>query len=207
MNRNDRNRLRSEILARRDALSNLELVEKSVSITSRLLSFTPLLQAKIVFVYMHFRSEVQTLDLIQNLLAEGKQVAIPYTLKEESRLLAVIVTDPASQVGRGYCGIPEPLPEMIESGLCPPEDIDLVLVPGSVFDRTGGRLGYGGGFYDRFLSLETPGALRVGLAYELQLVDQVPVEAHDQYMDFLITENQLYDCGRKRYASDSCLSG
>jgi 5-formyltetrahydrofolate cyclo-ligase len=81
-----------------------------------------------------------------------------------------------------------------------PASIDTVLIPGSVFDVTGGRLGYGGGFYDRFLSNSAPQATRIGLAFSRQLVDRVPMEPHDQYMDFLVTEEQIFDCKRFDHA-------
>ncbi|MHB8809208.1 MAG: 5-formyltetrahydrofolate cyclo-ligase, partial [Desulfobulbaceae bacterium] len=66
----------------------------------------------------------------------------------------------------------------------------------------GGRLGYGGGYYDRFLALEAPQALRIALAFGLQVVEQVPVEPHDQLMDFVVTEANLYDCRRMRHGQD-----
>ena len=194
MNSIQRNTLRRDVLARRDGLSLHERTEKSALITTALLGHRKIIDAERVFTYMHFRSEVQTGDLISSFLAAGKTVTVPYTLKKESRLLAVRITDPEHQVKPGYCGIPEPLSHLVEQETCAPEEINVVIVPGSVFDRTGGRLGYGGGFYDRFLSREAPGAVRIGLAYELQLVDRVPVEAHDQFMDFLVTEDKLYDC-------------
>lgn len=207
MSNPDRNIFRQETLARREALSEQERIDKSASITSRLTDLPILQNAGLVFSYVHFRSEVRTMDLIRLLLSAGKNIAVPYTFRDESRLLAVQITDPQHQLKPGYCGIPEPVAHLVQKRGCCPAGIDVVLVPGSVFDLSGGRLGYGGGFYDRFLSLEAPRAVRIGLAYELQLVDRVPVEEHDQFMDFLVTEKKLYDCGRKRYASNSCVSG
>ena len=196
MNNGQRNTLRQKVLARRDGLSPHHRAEKSALITAALLGHQKIIDAERVFTYMHFRSEVQTGNLISLLLAAGKTVTIPYTLKEESRLLAVRITDPEHQVEPGYCGMPEPLPHLVEQETCVPNDINVVVVPGSVFDRTGGRLGYGGGYYDRFFSQEAPHAVRIGVAYELQLIDRVPVEAHDQFMDFLVTEDKIYICGR-----------
>lgn len=77
-----------------------------------------------------------------------------------------------------------------------PASIDVVIIPGSVFDRQGGRLGYGGGYYDRFLAQAAPQALRVALAYELQLVDAIKLQPHDQLMDWLVTEKTSYHCRR-----------
>ncbi|MCW5213519.1 hypothetical protein VU04_11495, partial [Desulfobulbus sp. TB] len=66
------------------------------------------------------------------------------------------------------------------------------------FDPLGGRLGYGGGYYDRFLTQDAPQAQRIGLAYTQQMVEQVPMEPHDQYMDMIITEEQVYQCRKLR---------
>jgi 5-formyltetrahydrofolate cyclo-ligase len=73
----------------------------------------------------------------------------------------------------------------------------MVVVPGSVFDRRCGRYGYGGGYYDRFLSIEAPQALRIGLAFSLQVVPGIPLKTHDQKMDIIVMENEMLRCNRK----------
>jgi len=205
MNREDRITLRRKILAKRDRLTGEARLEKSRLVAAKIMGLREVKGAAVFCVYMHFRSEVRTLELIRQLLAAGKTVTVPSTRPAATKLLAVRITDPVHQVGPGYCGIPEPLPQQVKSSLWAPEDIDLVIVPGSVFDRLGGRLGYGGGFYDRFLAQEAARALRLAPAYELQLVDRVPVEVHDQPMDFVVTENTVYDCRRNRNAPDSSI--
>lgn len=188
------------MLAARDRLDPARRVEDSRRIAALLTEHPVVLAAAHVFVYVHFRSEVETLPLIEHFLAAGKTVSVPLTLRKEGRLLAVRITDPASQLRPGCFGILEPDKEQLAVN---PAEIDLALIPGSVFDRCGGRLGYGGGFYDRFLSQDAPQALRAALAYAMQLVEQVPLEAHDQLMDILVTEEQFYDCRRNRDAQDS----
>ncbi|MCI5208661.1 MAG: 5-formyltetrahydrofolate cyclo-ligase [Candidatus Electrothrix sp. ATG2] len=136
--------------------------------------------------------------MITQCLSEGKIISVPVTLPKESRLLAVQITDPATQLESGCFGIPEPTAEQIEQARIEPADIDVACVPGSVFDPLGGRLGYGGGYYDRFLTQEAPQARRVGLAYGVQMVEQVLMEPHDQYMDMVITEQQAYQCRKLR---------
>jgi len=202
----DRNTLRKNKLAARDQVEPVLRKEKSRQIHVLLAGHPVVTGADHLFVYVHFRSEVQTMDLINQLIASGKTVSVPVTLLEESRLLAVQLTDPASQLAPGCYGIPEPTPARIAEAAVDPATIDTVLIPGSVFDPAGGRLGYGGGFYDRFLTEAAPLAARVGLAFELQLVEQVPMESHDQYMDILVTEQQIYDCRRIRNAKDGSVS-
>ncbi len=190
----DRKQLRREWLAERDLLNAAQRRSKSEQIQALLLKQPGIVKAKHLFIYVHFRSEVETLTLIEHCLAAGKKVSVPVTLRKESRLLAVQITDPATQLKPGCFGIPEPTEKQIARATVDPTQIDAVLVPGSVFDPLGGRLGYGGGYYDRFLTQDAPQARRIGLAYALQVVKQVPMEDHDQYMDMIITEQQAYTC-------------
>jgi len=196
----DRFSLRKNTLLARNLLPVAKQERMSIIIHNQLLGHSSLLNAKHVFIYVHFRSEVQTMPLIKKLLAAGKTVSVPVTLAEQSKISAVALNDPDSQLIPGYYGIPEPTPETISSSTVQPKNIDTVIIPGSVFDVKGGRLGYGGGFYDRFLCKDAPRAKRVALAYELQMVTQVPVEPHDQCMDYVITEQQIYDCQRSCHA-------
>lgn len=202
----DRNLLRQRILKERAGVSPDLRGRWSTAITERILSLPELAKTEIVLVYMHFRSEVQTDRLIKALLTRGKTVCLPVTLPEEHRLLAVRISDPLHDVEPGYQGIPEPRPGLLPKALVPPGDIDAVIVPGCVFDACGGRLGYGGGYYDRFLAGEAPAAHRLAPAFALQVVDRVPCEPHDQLMDYLITEENHYDCRSNRDAQDRCLS-
>jgi len=110
-------------------------------------------------------------------------------LTTESQLIAYQITDPDKDLLPGYCQIPEP-----DSGRLPqinPPDIEVIILPGSVFDLSGGRLGYGGGYYDRFISQQAPTAIRVGLAFELQVTTNLPLLAHDQKIHILVTENRI----------------
>ena len=102
--------------------------------------------------------------------------------------------DPAADLESGSYGIPEPRP-----GLPPasPESIDLIVVPGSAFGRSGDRMGYGGGFYDAFLPRLRADTPRIALAFELQLVDDVPQEDHDLRIDVVVTERGALRCVRE----------
>jgi 5-formyltetrahydrofolate cyclo-ligase len=183
----DRASLRRTTLAARDTLSPEERRQKSRGITERLLALPEFASARSVFAYVSFRSEVETLPLITHCLGRGVTVSVPLTLPLEHRLLAFAITDPGRDLVPGYRGIPEPLKTL---PLVDPASLELVVMPGSVFDLRGGRLGYGGGFYDRFLQTAAPHALRIGLAYDLQVVAAVPLQSHDQPLDYLITETR-----------------
>ncbi len=148
------------------------------------------------FIYCSYRSEVETTLLLNNCLLKGKTVAVPLSVPEQSRLLAVAITDPAQDLFSGFRGIPEPIPSLVERRLLSPESIDVVIVPGVVFARPGYRLGYGGGYYDRFLAQSAPQSYRIGLAFSLQLVDDIPVLPHDIPMDMVISEKEVIRCSR-----------
>jgi len=189
-------KLRNSILGHRDALTLAEQTEKSERILSSLLTLTEVQQVSIFFIYVNFRSEVQTIPFIQHCLSAGKTVTVPVTRVAEKKLQAVQLTDVEKDLQPGYCGIPEPGSILQQTMEYDPASIDMVIVPGSVFDRQGGRLGYGGGYYDRFLVNAAPEAMRAALAYESQLVDTIELQPHDQLMDWIITEKNIYSCRR-----------
>jgi len=142
---------------------------------------------------------VETLPLIAHCLKKGVIVSVPLTLAGDHRLIPYAITDPNRDLAPGYCGIPEPLKTL---PLVNPASIEIVVAPGSVFDAQGGRLGYGGGYYDRFLHTAAPQALRIGLAFDLQVVEAVPLESHDEQLDYLITETRTIRFGRKTPCSE-----
>jgi 5-formyltetrahydrofolate cyclo-ligase len=181
--------LRREYLASRNGLSRREQEEKSLKITDRLWRLEEFKAGRTVMFYASFRSEVRTAAAIARALAAGVRVVLPRTEPGSRLLLPYLVEDPALDLRPGYCGIPEPDP--IRTRPVSPDSIEAVVVPGSVFDARGGRLGYGGGYYDRFLALKAPQARRIGLAFELQVAPGVlPLTAHDQLLHCLVTEER-----------------
>jgi len=183
---NDRNLLRNHILELRNALPLIERHAKSLLILKKLLEVEEFQKSRTIFTYVNFRSEVETIPLIRHCLQHGQQVTVPFTDRQAKRLMPYRIIDPEAELAPGYCGIPEPDP--FTAATIDPKIIDAVILPGSVFDLRGGRLGYGGGYYDRFLANDAPQALRIGVAFEIQVIDSVPTMPHDQPMDYLITE-------------------
>ncbi|MEN8257519.1 MAG: 5-formyltetrahydrofolate cyclo-ligase [Thermodesulfobacteriota bacterium] len=191
-----RNALRQEMLSRRDGLAGQVRQEKSRALAERLGHLESFAQASAILFFVSFRSEVDTFFLMRQALERGVQVAAPLTLTKEKKLQVFAIRDLDTDLVSGYQGIWEPDPEGCT--LLPPSSLDLVVVPGSVFDRQGGRMGYGGGYYDRFLAEDAPQAIRVGICFDLQLVDKVPMASHDQYLDFVVTESHIAASGRLR---------
>lgn len=183
-------KLRKKILAQRDSLAVSEQQSYSDRIMDRVLNLQQFQSAAVICIYVDFRSEVRTRALIEHILKSGKKVVLPVTLVQEKDLLVVSITDPDQELAPGYCSIPEPIATIREKQTVSPDILDIIFIPGSVFDEQGGRMGYGGGYYDRFISLKAPQAFRVGLCYELQMVEQAPLQVHDEGMDCIVTEER-----------------
>ena len=189
MTSDNRHELRKRILGQRDSLSLEERRENSKRIINHLWEIEGFSSAKNIMLYINFRSEVETMPLIEACRQKNIQVTAPLTIVKPPRLIPYPITDPEKDLRPGYYDIPEPDSDRLTPW--DPAHIDVVLLPGSVFDLHGGRLGYGGGFYDRFLSQEAPQALRIALAFEMQIVDKVPVQDHDIPVHYLVTEKRV----------------
>ncbi len=187
----DSQKLRRDILLKRDALSSSVQKKNSILVTERVISLPQFQAAETIFIYVDFRSELATRELMKRILETEGTLVVPVTLVQEKDLMAVAITDPDRELEPGYCSIPEPVEEIRGSCAIAPEEIDIIFLPGSVFDERGGRMGYGGGFYDRFVSKRAPQALRIGLAHDLQLVKEAPLQQHDELLDFVITEKRM----------------
>jgi 5-formyltetrahydrofolate cyclo-ligase len=181
--------LRKATLAARDALPAAVRRAKSAAIAARLLARPEIKDSQHILLYVSFRSEVETMDLLHTLLASGKKLSLPFTHVQEKYLDAIPITDLDRQLVPGYCDILEPSPEARKT-ITPPEKIQTIILPGSVFDLRGGRFGYGGGFYDRYV-LQAPQAWRIGLAFDAQIVPEAPLQPYDQLLDLVITESRV----------------
>ena len=190
----DREALRQKILGARDGLSDKARQAKSISAMQNFWTLLGMQQWSTLFIYVNFRSEVETLELIKKCINRDIRVAVPLVDASAVRMIPLLIKDPEQDLVPGYYNIPEPDPK--KSLRLEPGEIDAAVIPGSVFDIHGGRLGYGGGYYDRFLLNDAPQAKRIGLAFELQVVDKVPLEPHDQPLDILITEERIVNITR-----------
>lgn len=186
----DASGLRKEVLAARDRMNRQQISSKSRIICDTFLALDEIKQSRNIFIYVNFRSEVETKEIISKLLSLGKQVLVPITRIQEKRLDIIAITQPEKELVPGYCGIPEPREELVATRSHDPSELDVVILPGSVFDLRGGRFGYGGGYYDRLLS-QIPQTSRIALAFELQVVDKIPLQDHDEILDYIITEERI----------------
>ena len=192
----ERKDLRSSILAQRSRLTAKESDFFAHQLLSLLFTLPEIQANNCFFVYCSYQKEVPTKTLIDRLLAMGKTVAVPLTDPRNFTMEAVVLSDPDKDLISGYKGIPEPDSSLIPEKIISPACIEVALVPGSVFDVQGNRLGYGGGFYDRFLAHKAPQALRIGLAFSFQVMERIPHQAHDVPMDMVVTEKDIFTRAR-----------
>ena len=182
--------LRHEMLAKRDALSAEERLKKSSEIVSRLLKNSDIIKAISIFTYVSFRSEVETHGMINSFLAQGKVVSVPFTDMNKKTIIPSIIKSVKNDLVPGTFGISEPVAEK----LCPMlvDDIDIVIMPGAAFNIKGCRIGYGGGFYDRFLQKRSISSY--ALAFDFQIVDEVPFSPeYDVKVDYIVTEKRIIE--------------
>lgn len=179
-----RSEIRQQVLAQRDGLSASRRQELSAAAIARVLALPAWRASQAVLLYASFRSELPTQALIAEALSQGKQVCLPQCLVATKALVPRCIQG-MQDLKIGAYGIIEPDPEKTQA--LDPSALSLVLVPAAVFDRRGHRLGYGAGYYDRFLP-SCPQAFTLGLGFGLQLVDQLPIEPHDVALKALATE-------------------
>lgn len=158
-------------------------------ITEKLLELECIKNAKTIMLYLDFNNEVATDNLIIKLINLGKTVASPITLKKERKLIPFQITDLENGIQYGAYNIREPKPE--SSTAIDIKDLDIVIVPAVAYDKNCYRLGYGGGFYDRFIENLRKDTITIGVAFDLQIFNEVPKEEHDAQMDFIITESKI----------------
>ena len=137
-----------------------------------------------IMFFVSFGSEIDTGPMIRRALEEGKRVVVPRVDRNARRLMPCEVRDLPSDLAPGEYGILEPKPHLPP---VPLDGIDVVIVPAVAWSEDGFRVGYGAGYYDRFLS-QIPTAVRIGLGFELQVAPEVPHGAHDLPVNVLVTE-------------------
>ena len=182
--------LRRMLKDRRRQLTPQEQKQAEAAVFSQLTGFEPLNIAQTVMAYIACRGELSLQTAIEHLLMEGKTLLLPRC--DEPGIMTARRVRSMKELVPGAYGLLEPA---IDSEIMPPACIDLVLAPGVAFDLDGGRLGQGGGYYDRFL--ERTQALRVGVCHDFALLDHVPQEAHDLLMDFILTPQAMIACKSK----------
>lgn len=170
--------LRKAIRARKRAMTEEEIERRSRSLCQKFLESDAYRACRTLYGYLPYNQEVRTLPILAQALADGKQVAVPKVYGDDMKFISL--TD-LTQISRGYAGIPEPIADEPVAE----DETALVLMPGLAFDPQGHRIGYGGGFYDKFLSRE-PNHPTLALCYEFQMVEHLETEEFDIPVDAVI---------------------
>lgn len=194
-------KLRKEFLKKRDNLSREEIEFNSGKIEKRLFALPEFRRAKTIMFYASFRSEVATGKMMRNAMRLKKRIAVPVVHGE--KIVACEIKNLRKELTKGSFGIKEPEKEFRRR--VNRKKIDLVVVPGVVFDNRGGRLGYGRGYYDRFLRSKSIRSRMnhshqcalIGLAFDLQIARQIPLKKKDVKVDKIVTESRIINCKKR----------
>ena len=172
-----KHKIRAHIKEKLKSYSELEKTGKSAIIKHRLFNEEEFKKAEVVMFYVSLKDEVNTLSMIDEAIKMGKRVCVPVILKEDKRLIAGEIKDREKDLERQHFGIYQPKAGHVSE--VPLEDIDLVVVPGIAFDKKNVRLGRGHGYYDRFLCGLPARTKTIGLAFDLQVLEDLPKDSHD----------------------------
>lgn len=170
--------LRAFVRDQKRAMSVEQIEELSTALAEKFYQTTQYKNAHTIYGYLPYNQEVRTVPILEQALRDGKTVAVPKVIDDQ---MIFVVMDDLAKVEKGYAGIPEPIENKPEAN--DPEA--LILMPGLAFDPHGHRIGYGGGFYDRFLENE-PNHPTVALCYSFQVFPQLETEEHDIPVDLVL---------------------
>jgi 5-formyltetrahydrofolate cyclo-ligase len=182
--RDQKNRVRQAMRERREAMTPAERLEKSRRICGSVRDLVR--DGETVMVYSSKDLEVNTRSLIGDLLASGNRVIVPIIVREDVSLRLSYLEDPSVLVLSTF-GVPEPIGSEIPARA---ENVDTIILPMLGYDREGGRLGYGAGYYDRFLA-RNPRIRRIGIAFSCQEAEKIPCDENDIHMNLIITEEGI----------------
>lgn len=179
--------LRKLVLEKRDAVDINTRKKWDEEVFKRIINNESYINSNIIFTFVSFGSEVNTHQIISLALNDNKIIYVP-KIKSKEKGIEIFRINSLSDLKTGYLGILEPSQNCSAADS---SDIDLILMPGVAFDRQGGRLGYGAGFYDRFLTKMSKRVEKIALAYQFQVVDSVPMENSDVRIDGIITNDSF----------------
>lgn len=181
--------IRRKKLKERLSLSSEDIRDKSQQVFLNLAETAEYINSQNIMFYVATRSEVQTEEMIKMSIKMGKNVLVPIIIPECLNLAPSKILDFNTELEKGKKGILEPKKEHYR--LFPPENIDLIIIPGVAFDLTGNRIGRGFGYYDNFLRKVRSSAKIVALAFEMQIVKKIPNDKNDIPVHKIITEERI----------------
>jgi 5-formyltetrahydrofolate cyclo-ligase len=184
--------VRQDMRRRRDAMSLDDVLNLSRAIEDRLFACKEFLDCRNVMFFLSFGNEVRTDEMIARSLIDNKRVYVPRLIRRERRMEVCEITDMNQEFELGSYDIREP--SRLNSRVVSPSIIDAVIAPGLAFDRSGGRIGFGGGYFDWLFKQLPDGAQRLGVAYEFQVKDSIPQDFWDERVQKIFTDNDMINC-------------
>jgi 5-formyltetrahydrofolate cyclo-ligase len=188
----DKFSVRQDMRRRRNAMSLDDVLNLSRAVEDRLFACKNLSVCQNIMFVLSFGNEVRTDEMIKRSLKDGKQVYVPRLITRERRLEVCEITDMDQEFELGSYDIREP--SRSNSKVVSPSKIDAVIAPGLAFDRSGARIGFGGGYFDWIFKQLPDEALRLGVAYEFQIGDSIPQDSWDERVQIIFTENDTINC-------------
>jgi len=174
----DKVALRCQIREKKRAMTGEEILRRSEKLAEKFLATEVYRNAKSLYGYLPYNQEVNTLPILEQAQRDGKRVAVPKVYGDTMRFLWL---DDLSKIEKGYAGIPEPIADEPEAD----DTTALVLMPGMAFDAEGHRIGYGGGYYDKFLAAERDHPT-LALCYDFQMLEHLETEEFDIPVDLVL---------------------
>lgn len=180
------------MLEDRSKLSSQKVLSKSKSISEKLYNLNHYKESNFIFTFISFTDEVDTHNIIKESIKIGKRIGVPITIPKTRILKVSELLDFDKELQEGFYNILTPKEEY--QRIVSPDIIDLILVPGLAFTRQGYRIGYGGGYYDTFLSTIKKDVVKIGLCFDMQLISGFPTEPFDIPVDYILTEKEFIKC-------------
>ncbi len=191
----NKNQIRQLYLQKRKSLPTPKRQALSEKALSNLIHTNWYTKSTLVFTFINFKEEINTILLIKQMFKDKKRVCVPIVNRKEKFMEAIEIFN-IEDLQIGYFGILEPTYK--KERIINKRNIDLCITPGLVYDEQGFRIGYGGGFYDKFLSGTDQNPILIGYGFDFQLVKNVPHEGHDIPLDGIVTDKRIHQVNQKK---------
>ena len=186
---NLKDNLRKNMLLQRKNMNAENVNTFSNNIIETIMKLPEFLNCKNIMLYLSFGNEVNTYALARWCLENGKKVIVPYCINETREIIPFEINNLTSDLTKSSFGIMEPKHNLLQKADL--EEVDLIIVPGVVFDEYCNRIGFGAGYYDRFLPKRAKNTCTMGIAYDYQVINKIPTGVYDVPLDFIITEKRI----------------
>jgi 5-formyltetrahydrofolate cyclo-ligase len=189
MGNNLKDNLRKDMLNKRKHMKIQNVSVFSDKIINTIMELPEFINCKNIMLYLSFNKEVNTYPLVKWCFDNGKTVIAPYCIQAQKEIVPFKISNLKSDLTKSAFGVMEPKHDLLEKATI--EDIDLIIVPGVVFDVHCNRIGFGAGYYDRFLPKRKKNIPAIGICYDYQIINEIPTGEFDVPLDFIITEKRI----------------